>query len=98
MDDLQKRGLMQPAGLAAFEKRKESRSKIYSHEQEIPAVLSAEFETLFQANEVAWDFFIKQAPSYRKVVVHLIMSAKQEKTKLSRFEKLVQACADGKRL
>src|SRR6476646_2002307 len=33
MEELSKRGLIQPAGLASFEKRKENKSGIYSHEQ-----------------------------------------------------------------
>lgn len=41
---------------------------------------------------------MKQAPSYRKAVLHLIVSAKQEKTQQSRFEKLLKASIEGKRL
>lgn len=98
IDELTKKGLMKPAGFKAFEKRKEEKSKIYSHEQEVSAELSPEFEASFKANAPAWDFFSSQAPWYRKVMVHLVMSAKQEKTKLSRLEKLIQASAEGKRL
>jgi len=98
MEELQALGLMQPAGLEAFAKRKESKSKIYSHAQKEAAVLSADFEAAFKANASAWEFFMKQAPSYRNMVIHIIMTAKQEKTKLSRFEKLLNASAEGKRL
>src|SRR6476659_5155070 len=34
VEELTKQGLMQPAGLASFEKRVESRSKIYSYEKD----------------------------------------------------------------
>ncbi|MGQ2982528.1 YdeI/OmpD-associated family protein [Flavobacterium sp.] len=44
MADLQKKGLVQPAGLAAFEKRTESKSRVYSHERTEAAQLSAEME------------------------------------------------------
>lgn len=98
MENLQQRGLMQPAGLAAFAKRRESHSEIYSHEQKAVAELSANLEAEFKANAPAWDFFMKQAPSYRKMVIHLIMTAKQEKTKRSRFEKVVAASAKGERI
>ena len=98
MEELQEQGLMKAAGLEAFAKRKESKSKIYSHERKEAAVLSEELETAFKANAPAWEFFMRQAPSYRNMVIHLIVTAKQEKTKLSRFEKLLNASAEGKRL
>jgi len=43
----------------------------------------------FKANNTAWEYFIKQAPSYRKTIIHWILSAKQEKTTLTRLEKLI---------
>lgn len=98
MEDLQERGLMQPSGLAAFAKRKEAKSEIYAHEQKVAAQLSPDFETEFKQNINAWEFFMKQAPSYRKVVIHLVMSAKQEKTRRSRFNKLVAVSAKGERI
>src|SRR4029078_13338009 len=48
MEELTKQGLMQPAGLASFEKRTESRSKIYSHENE-EAKFTQPFEKEFKA-------------------------------------------------
>jgi len=98
MAQLQKEGLMQPAGLAAFNKRTEAKSKIYSHERTDEAVLPHNLEAEFKADIKAWDFFIKQAPSYKKAVIHIIITAKQEKTKRSRFDKLVAASANGERL
>ena len=98
MADLQKKGLVQPAGIAAFEKRTESKSRVYSHERTEDAQLSAEMEKEFRAEKAAWEFFMKHAPSYRKAVIHLIVSAKQEKTQRSRFEKLLAASKEGKRI
>jgi len=98
MEELQQRGLMQPAGLAAFAKRKEAKSEIYAHEQKVAAELSPELEAEFKANTTAWEFFMKQAPSYRKVIIHLIMTAKQEKTRRSRFNKVVTASKNGERI
>lgn len=98
MEALQMKGMMKPAGLAAFEKRKESKSRVYSHERKEAAELPADMEKQFKADKEAWEFFIKQAPSYRKAVIHVIISAKQEKTKQSRFEKLLNASREGKRI
>lgn len=96
MEVLTKAGLMQPAGIAAFEKRKESKSKIYSHESEAKT-LSPAYEKKFKANKKAWEFFNAQPPGYRKVVIHLIMTAKQEKTQVSRLESVIADSAEGRR-
>ncbi|ASK32153.1 bacteriocin-protection protein [Chryseobacterium sp. T16E-39] len=88
VEDLTKAGLMKPAGLKAFELRKQEKSSIYSHENKL-AQLDPAYEKQFKANKKAWDFFTNQAPSYKKVMLHWIMSAKQEKTRLSRLEKTI---------
>lgn len=90
-------GLMMSAGLQAFALKKESRSGIYSHEKE-PSVLHPDYEKLFKKNKAAWAFFNNQPPSYKKVMIHLIMTAKQEKTQLSRLEKLIKASEEQKRM
>lgn len=88
IEELTKANLMQTAGFAAFKLRKEERSNIYSHEKE-ETQLSAAFETLFKSNPIAWDFFNAQPPSYKKVIKHWIMRAKQENTRLSRLQKTI---------
>jgi uncharacterized protein YdeI (YjbR/CyaY-like superfamily) len=97
VEELTKAGLMLPEGLMAFELRSEERSKIYSHEREA-YLLDPEFEKQFKDNKIAWEYFNNQAPSYKKVIIHVIMSAKQEKTKLARLEKAIKFSAEGKRM
>lgn len=97
VENLIKRGLMQPAGLKLYQARKENKSGIYAFENDAKA-LPAEAEKLFRANQQAWDFFNKQAPSYQKIMIHHIVTAKQETTKQSRLAKLIQASEDGKRI
>jgi uncharacterized protein YdeI (YjbR/CyaY-like superfamily) len=97
VEELTKQGLMQEAGLASFKLRKEHKSKIYSYEKEAQE-LPASFEKKFKANKSAWNFFIKQAPSYKKQMIHRIVDAKQETTKLSRLTKLINASEELKRL
>lgn len=87
---------MQPAGLEAFKKRSEKKSNIYSYESGLKE-LHKDYEKLFKANKKAWEFFQAQAPSYKKVVIHLIMTAKQEKTRLNRLERYITDSAAGKR-
>jgi uncharacterized protein YdeI (YjbR/CyaY-like superfamily) len=55
VEELTKQGLMKPAGIASFEKRKENKSRIYSYEKE-PLKLSPAFEKKFKANKKAWNF------------------------------------------
>lgn len=97
MDELTKQGLMTPAGLAAYEKRKESRSRIYSYENR-PEKLSSDLERLFKTNKPAWKFFNEQPPGYRKTIYFWIMDAKQEATRISRLNKLIMASAAGERV
>lgn len=97
VEELTKAGLMMPEGQKAFDLRKENKSKIYSHEKEVTP-LSKDYETKFKKNKLAWDFFNSQAPSYKKVMIHWIMNAKQEKTRLSRLEKTIKISGLGKRM
>ncbi|MEG1238357.1 MAG: YdeI/OmpD-associated family protein [Flavobacterium sp.] len=97
VEELTKAGLMREAGLKAFELRSDAKSGIYSYEKE-PEILNPEFEKQFKVNKPAWNFFENQAPSYKKVMIHWIMSAKQEKTRLSRLEKAIAISAEQKRM
>lgn len=97
VEKLTNEGLMRPAGFAAFAKRDEKRSSIYSYENK-PKELSPEYEAIFKKDAKAWEFFNKQAPSYIRTCIFWVMTAKQEKTKLSRLEKLFAASRDGKRV
>ncbi|MCD6018848.1 MAG: hypothetical protein K0S53_1969 [Bacteroidetes bacterium] len=97
MEELTKAGLMTMEGQKAFSLRKEHKSRIYSHEKE-PAVLIPELEKQFKKNKAAWNYFMEQAPSYKKVMIHWIMSAKQEKTRQSRLEKTIAVSGQQKRV
>ena len=97
VDELRKAGLMTAWGQRAFDLRAEDRSNIYSHENEA-LNLTAAFKKKFKAENIAWRFFNQQAPSYKKVMIHWIMSAKQEKTRLLRLEKTIRMSAQQKRM
>lgn len=88
VERLKKQNLMFPSGIAAFEKRKEDKSMIYSFEQNV-VELPSNFEELFRANPKAWDFFTKQAPSYQKTAIWKIISAKLEATKIRKLHQLI---------
>ncbi len=97
VEELKKKGLMKESGLEMYNNRKYSKSGINSFENEITK-LDESFERIFKANKNAWDYFVKQAPSYQKTRSHWIMSAKQETTKISRLNKLVMASENHIRL
>ncbi len=87
---LTEQGLMQPAGLDIFNHRKDDKSKIYSYENK-PLTLKDEYEKIFRSNETAWEFFSTQTQTYKQSIFYWIMSAKQESTRISRLEKLIDA-------
>ena len=91
VEELTRAGLMTPAGLTAFSFRKEQKSGIYSFENKY-LELDSETENYFKKQIVAWENFSNKAPSYQKRAIHWIMSAKQEKTKLSRLEQVIKDC------
>lgn len=97
MGKLTAAGKMQPAGLATFAKRREEKSRIYAHESESKS-LQPQWETQFKSNKKAWDFFTSQAPSYQKTALHVVLGAKQEATRLKRFEALVSDSENGLRI
>ena len=88
IEELTKAGLMKPAGLAAFQKRLEHKSRVYSYENK-PAVLPEEYKNKLEANKKAFSFF-NTLPTYtRKVIIKWVMSAKQESTRIRRLEELI---------
>jgi Uncharacterized protein conserved in bacteria len=95
--ELSDKGLMKPAGMTAFNARKENRSGIYSYEQRSDK-LAAPYEERLRRDKAACNFFYAQPPSYRKAIGWWVVSAKQEATRLKRLEKLIKQSAIGKRL
>jgi uncharacterized protein YdeI (YjbR/CyaY-like superfamily) len=86
--------LMHAAGLAAYKKRKDEKSSTYSFEQRI-VTLDEKYEEALKKNKKAWKYFQSQIPSYRRPVVHWIMSAKQEQTRLKRLQTLIECSEAG---
>jgi uncharacterized protein YdeI (YjbR/CyaY-like superfamily) len=95
---LRAQGLMTPAGEAAFALRSEDRSRVYSHERTTDAELEPEDLARFQRHQAAWAYFEACPPSYRKRMLHVVTSAKRPETRAARLEKLIDACAAGRRL
>ena len=88
---------MRPSGEKAFAARMENRSGIYAYEQRKPE-LPEPYEKRMRRNKSAWEFFQLQPPSYRKLGMWWIVSAKKEETRLKRLEKLIEESAAGRRV
>lgn len=89
VQELVRQNLMQPAGLAAFAKRVENRSGIYSYEQR-GIELEEPYRSEFHQDRVAWRFFSDQPKSYRKAACWWVLSAKRETTRRERLAKLIE--------
>ena len=89
-------GLMTPAGERVFVDGKE-RTDHYSYEN-APRSLTPEEEMRFRANPAAWDDFAKRTPSYRKMALFYVTSAKKPETRARRLAILIQDSAAGRKL
>ncbi len=91
---LEKDGRMTASGRAAFARRKENRSGIYSYEQR-PQELPPAYRKILDRNRAAARDFDSCPPSYRKTAIWHVVSAKQEETRLRRLTRLVECHARG---
>lgn len=98
VQNLVAQGRMRPAGLAAYEARRQDKTGVYAFERDKPAELAPAETRAFKKNRTAWKYFEAAASSYRRVIVHWVVSAKQQATRQRRFEQLIQACAEQRRI
>jgi len=89
-------GRMQPAGMAAFEKREGDRAG-YSYEER-PTTFAPAYAKQFRAAKGAWRFFQAQPPGYRRTATFWVMSAKREPTRARRLASLIACSARGERI
>jgi uncharacterized protein YdeI (YjbR/CyaY-like superfamily) len=94
--ELTERGLMSPAGLRAFESRRPDRVATYSYEQPDGAELDEEQLARLRAEPAAWEWFSKQASSYRRSAAHWVISAKRAETRERRLAQLIADSAAGR--
>lgn len=88
-------GRMHPAGIAAFERRRDDRSGVYSFENPPQDLPPAYAETL-AADAAASAFWEAATPTYRRQVTHWVLSAKQEATRERRIAQLIEDSAAGR--
>ena len=98
VEKLQAEGRMTEAGAKAFALRQDKKSKVYAYEQESTAEFSREELREFKRDAEAWAFFQSTPPSYKRVVLHWVTSAKKAETRVSRFSTLLKASSSRQRL
>ncbi len=96
VEALRAEGRMRPAGEAAFAKRPEDRTGIYSFEN--ATELDDDAVAAIGAHAGAWAWFEAQPVGYRRIVTHWVMSARRPETRAARLARLVEGCAGGYRL
>jgi uncharacterized protein YdeI (YjbR/CyaY-like superfamily) len=96
MKELIEQGLVAPAGLAAFERRSDDRTAIYSHEQRRDAKLEPDQQRRLEADERARAYFESRPPSYRRAAIHWVTSAKKPETRERRLSQLIECSAAGR--
>jgi uncharacterized protein YdeI (YjbR/CyaY-like superfamily) len=89
-------GRMHPAGLAAFEARRPDRSGIYSYEQTEMGDLPEPWAARLAADEAAATWWAAATPTYRRICVTWVLTAKQEATREKRFLQLLDDSAHGR--
>jgi uncharacterized protein YdeI (YjbR/CyaY-like superfamily) len=97
VEELIAAGRMRPAGLRAFEARRDAKTGVYSFEQDAVA-LPAEFLAIFRKQKQAWRWFEASAPSYRREATWWVVSAKREDTRERRLQTLIACSAEGLRI
>ena len=98
VERLMSEGRLRPPGLAAYLGRSKEKSGIYAFERERPAELSPAEMRVFRKHTIAWSYFEAAAPSYKRVMLHWIVSAKRAATRERRLAQLMLACAEQRRL
>ena len=92
-------GLIKPAGKAAFARKKEEKSGVYSFEQHPGSLtLPPAYEALFKKEKKAWTCFQQLPPSVKKPTIWWVISAKQESTRMRRLQELIRCSAEGKKI
>jgi uncharacterized protein YdeI (YjbR/CyaY-like superfamily) len=94
--ELKAGGRITPAGQAAYDVGKD-RTKVYSYERQADELAPDETQR-FKTEAEAWTRFQAFPPSYRKVAVHRVTSAKGGETRAKRLDILIDASARGLRL
>jgi uncharacterized protein YdeI (YjbR/CyaY-like superfamily) len=96
VERLRAEGRMRPAGEAAFARRRDAKTAVYSHEQRKNPQLEPDEQAQLEADEAAWAYFSSRPPSYRKPAIWWVISAKRPETRARRLATLIADSAAGR--
>jgi uncharacterized protein YdeI (YjbR/CyaY-like superfamily) len=96
VERLRAEGRMLPAGEAAFARRRDDRTAVYSYEQRKNPQLEPEEQAQLEADAAAWEYFSSRPPSYRKPAIWWVISAKRPETRARRLATLIADSAAGR--
>ncbi len=93
-------GLVHEAGLAAYRRRQEDKSRIYTYENKDKiSELPPDYLAQLQAHPLAWEYYDQHlAPSYKRISIYWILQAKREATRQRRLSILIESCAAGQKI
>jgi uncharacterized protein YdeI (YjbR/CyaY-like superfamily) len=94
--ELEKEGLVAEAGRAAYQKRDDKRSGIYSFEQRKKMKFSPAQRKALQADTRAWAHFQARPPWYQRAAIHWVTTAKRPETREKRLRELIEKCAENR--
>jgi len=95
VEQLTAEGLMHPAGIAAWARRRPERSGIYAYEQGA-LTLPEPYAAQLAADPAAMAFWAQATAGYRKIATSWVTSAKAAATNDKRMAQLVADCAAGR--
>jgi uncharacterized protein YdeI (YjbR/CyaY-like superfamily) len=95
VEALIQQGKMKSAGLHLFNNRSDAQG-YSSEDRNVP--LAVEYELQLRANSLAWEYFSKLAPSYKRDSIWWVMSAKKEEKRLRRLGVLIASSEEGLRI
>jgi uncharacterized protein YdeI (YjbR/CyaY-like superfamily) len=96
VERLKAEGRMQPPGLAAYERRREDRSGVYSYEGSGDLELPPGYAARLADDPAASAFWEVSTASYRRIAVHWVTTARQEATREKRMTQLLADSAAGR--
>lgn len=88
-------GRMRPAGVAAFEARRDDRTAVYSYEHADDA-LPPELQALLDASPAALAFLAEATATYRRGAIAWVLGAKRDATRQQRAQQLADDSAAGR--
>ncbi len=96
VERLRAEGRMRPAGEAAFARRRDDKTAVYSYEQRKNPQLEPHEQAQLEADSEAWEYFSARPPSYRRPAIWWVISAKKPETRARRLATLIADSAAGR--